>query len=152
MERKQNNLSLSLWQRRNNTWLICSDHLCRRTWFVLSLSYSHQKKSNCSVVFALSTGMAIGLLPDRNTLISTVWQSSKSSFLGGKAQGKSLWDPSLSSHLEVEVPCYIGLLFPGLPLLSRACDALVREVHLCHGERKDQKQVKGQRLIACRHP
>lgn len=72
------------------------------------------------------------LLPDRNTLTSAVWQSFKSSFLGGKVQG--LWDNSLSSDLEVEVPCYTGLLFPGLSLLSCACDALVREVHLCHGE------------------
>lgn len=76
----------------------------------------------------------MGLLPDRNTLMSAVWQSLKSSFLGGKVQGRSLWDNSLSSDLEVEVPCYTGLLFPGLSLLSCAWDALVREVHLCHGE------------------
>lgn len=89
--------------KKENTWLICSDHLCRRTWFVLSLFYSHQKKSNCFAVFAVSTqeavetGIAMGLSPDRNALTSTVWESLKSSFLGCKAQGKSLWAHSSSS-------------------------------------------------------
>ena len=140
MEKKQKNLSLSLWQRKNNTWLICSNRLRRRTWFVLSLFCSHQKKSNCFAVFAVSTveavetGIAMGLPPDGNALTSTVWESLKSSFLGGKAQGKNLRAHSSSSDIKVELPCYTGLLFPGLSMLSCACGALVHEVHLCNGE------------------
>lgn len=76
----------------------------------------------------------MGLPPDRNALTSTVWESLKSSCLGGKVQGKSLWAYSLSSDLEVEVLCYTELLFPGLSIFSCACNASVCEVHLCNGE------------------